>query len=116
MIKCIMILSENMVSQHIWIGIFIGLFFVGIVSFQPNVFGEHVIVEGEKRAMEGILKTERETMVSEMQEKSKNLEGGDSSMGFFNSYDFELQSAVIIAIIISAGSAIGLIYYWKKRK
>ena len=49
--------------------IILGLFFVGIVLLQPTVFGEHVIVEGEKRAMEGILKTERETMVSEMQEK-----------------------------------------------
>jgi len=96
--------------------ILIGLFFVGIVSLQPNIFAEHVIVEGEKRAMEGILKTERETMVSEMQEKSKNLEGGGSGMGFFNSYDFELLSAVIIVIIIGVGSGIGLTYYLRKRK
>ena len=96
--------------------IILGLFFVGIVSLQPNVFGEHVIVEGEKRAMEGILKTERETMVSEMQEKSKNLEGSGSGMGFFNSYDFDLLSAVIIAILIGVGSAIGLTYYLRKRK
>jgi len=53
---------KNMVGQPIWIGIFIGLFFVGLVSLQPNVFGEHVIVEGEKRAMEGILKTELDAM------------------------------------------------------
>ena len=65
-----------MVSQAVWVGITIGVFFVGIVSLQPNVFGEHVIVEGEKRAMEGILKTERETMVTGMQEKSEKLDGG----------------------------------------
>jgi len=51
-----------MVNQAIWVGIIIGLFFVGIVSLQLNVFGEHVIVEGEKRAMEGILKTELEAI------------------------------------------------------
>jgi len=51
-----------MVKQAIWVGIIISIFFVGIVSLQPNVFGEHVIVEGEKRAMEGILKTELEAM------------------------------------------------------
>ena len=96
--------------------IILGLFFVGIVLLQPTVFGEHVIVEGEKRAMEGILKTERETMVSEMQEKSKNLEGGGSGMGFFNSYDFELLSTVIIVVIIGVGSGIGLTYYLRKRK
>lgn len=105
-----------MVNQAIWVGIIIGLFFVGIISLQPNVFGEHVIVEGEKRAMEGILKTERETMVSEMQEKSKNLENGDSGIGFFNISDFELLSTSVIAIIIGVGSGISLTYYLRKRK
>ena len=58
---------------------------------------------------------ERLQIASEKKFVSEETMGGGSGMGLFGASDFG-QNTILVAILIGAGSAIGLIFYFKKRQ
>ena len=58
---------------------------------------------------------ERLRMASEKKIFAEKTVGGGSGLGIFDESNY-VQSAVIIAILMGVGPALGFIYFWRKRK